>query len=126
MEDKRKHFSQMQPDEISLLINAVRSRLNGHLNFSSHALLRMKSKRVSIPQILASLSYGKPIEIHNNVASEIRVLMRGKVAGKYVCSVVSLTTNEVVTVYWNDGLDHHATLDKSAYTWSINVKELSL
>jgi hypothetical protein len=119
----RKHFSQMQNDEIALLMNAVRSKLNV-LSFSSHAVLRMRSKNVSGSQILASLSYGKVIECHNNVASEIRILMRGKVAGNYVCTVVSLTTNQIVTCYWNQAGDNHKTLDKSEYTWDSDLTRI--
>jgi hypothetical protein len=121
-DNRRKHFSQMNSTEISYLISAMKSRLQ-YLKFSPHALLRMSAKHVTANQILASLSYGKVIEAHNNIPGELRVLMRGKVAGNYVCSVVSLTTNEIVTVYWNQNGDNHKTLDKSAYAWNVDLTQ---
>lgn len=117
--DKRKHYSQMTQDETQAVLNAVRSF---NYTLSPHAKDRMNQKRVSDTQINTMLGYGKVIEVHNNNASEIRVLMRGKVAGKWCNAVVSLTTKMVVTCFWNELNDTHRTLDKSQYKWSVDLK----
>jgi hypothetical protein len=108
----RKHFTQMSEQEIQSLMNAVR---NSKFVLSRHAMDRMRQKRVTENQILGMLTYGKVIEAHDNIPGDIRVLVRGKVAGNYVCAVVSLVKNEVVTTYWNEAGDHHKTIDMSQY-----------
>ena len=117
--DKRKHYTQMTQDETVAVLNAVRRNT---YTLSGHALDRMNQKRVTETQINTMLGYGKVIEVHNNVASEIRVLMRGKVAGKWCNAVVSLTTKQVVTCFWNELNDTHRTLDKSQYKWTVDLK----
>ena len=114
----KKHFTQMTPDEIRFFIAEVRSR---QLTFLPHAFDRMRQKDIREVQILASISYCSIVEVHNDVPGEIRVLVRGKVRGDFVCTVVSLTNNQVVTCYWNKAGDHHQTLDKSAYTWQDSL-----
>lgn len=116
----RKHYTQMTPDEHKALLYAVRSRT---FSLGSHALDRMREKHIGEAQIRAMLTYASVIECHNDVRHELRVLLRGKVAGKFVCAVVSLTTSEIVTTYCNAGNDYHATLDRSVYNWSIDTRE---
>jgi hypothetical protein len=81
----------------------------------------MQEKRVTEREIFAALSYGSIVEAHNETADEIRVLVRGKVAGKFICVVVSLTTKTIVTVYRNQSSDFHRTLDRNAYQWTENL-----
>lgn len=111
----------MNKEEHSALLQAVRSR---SLTYHPHAVRRMGEKRISQDEVKASLSYGSIVEAHNDNNGELRLLVRGKVRGDFVCSVVSLTTNEIVTVYRNRAGDHHQTLDKSAYKWTANLTEL--
>jgi hypothetical protein len=111
--DNRKHYTQMASEEIQALMKAVRSRT---YTFCGHALDRMRQKKVTAQQIAGMLTYATIIEAHENIPGDVRVLVRGKVAGNFVCAVVSLTKNEVVTVYWNQAGDHHQTLDRSIYT----------
>lgn len=119
MDNKRKHYTQMSPDETQAILNAVRSNTYTPL---PHARERMNQKRVNESQINVMLGYGKVIEVHNNTVSEIRVLMRGKVAGKWCNAVVSLTTKCIVTCFWNELNDTHRTLDRSQYKWSVDLK----
>jgi hypothetical protein len=117
--DKRKHYTQMSQDETVAVMRAV--RLNTY-TLSPHALDRMRQKRVTMEQITVMLGYGKVIEVHNNNEREIRVLMRGKVGGKWCNAVVSLTTKKVVSCWWNEFDDTHRTLDKSQYKWVVDLK----
>jgi hypothetical protein len=120
-EDRRKHQSQMTQAEQQALLSAVRVRVPG-IGFGPHAEDRMREKRITRDEVIRALSYGKVIEAHNNRPSELRVLVRGKVGGKAVCAVVSLTTNQIVTTYRNDWNDNHgqANVD-AAYTWKADL-----
>ena len=119
--DKRKHFSQMTQVEIQRVMNAVRAN---SYTFRNHAMDRMRQKHVTENQIAAMLTYCQVIECHNNIGDEIRVLVRGKVQGNFVCVVVSLTTKEIVTTYWNAANDYHKTLDKSQYQWTADLTQI--
>lgn len=116
----RRHHTQMSKDEHTLLLSIIRAR---RFSFLPHAMDRMKQKRVTEAQISAMLTYCSVIEIHNNAPGDLRVLVRGKVRGDYVCAVVSLVTNQIVTTYWNAAGDHHKTLDTSEYTWTASVRD---
>jgi hypothetical protein len=113
----RKHFTQMSPQEIQFLMDAVRTK---KFVLSNHAMDRMMQKRISENQILSMLSYSKVIEAHENIPGDVRVLVRGKIAGDYICAVVSLVKNEVITTYWNQAGDHHKTIDMSQYKSTTN------
>jgi hypothetical protein len=118
MNDNRKHHSQMNTDEVRNLMSKVR---NTQFEFTPYTQFRMNGRRITEQQVKAMLTYCTVIEAHNNIASEIRVLVRGKVQGDFVCAVVSLTTKKFVTVYRNRNGDHHASLDKSIYKWQANL-----
>lgn len=114
----KKHYTQMTPEEVSHLMIQVKCK---SYTFKRHAMDRMGSRNITESQIRAMLTYATIIECHNDVPNEVRVLVRGKVRGDFVCSVVSLTTSEVITCYWNAAGDYHRTLDKSQYTWNADL-----
>lgn len=114
----RKHHTQMTRDEYKRLLDCIRSR---SFVLSTHACDRMSQKQVSENDIRAMLTYCAIIEMHNDIVNELRVLVRGKVRGQFVCAVLSLTTGEIVTTYRNQAGDYHATLDRSVYTWTVSV-----
>lgn len=117
-EDRRKHHKQMTYEEKGVLLRAIRGR---NFTFRQHAMDRMRQKGITEQQIAAMLSYACVIEAHNNVENELRVLVRAQVRGDFCCAVLSLTTNEIVTAYWNRAGDHHQTLDRSAYKWNVTI-----
>ena len=119
--NKRKHYTQMSEAEIAKVLRRVRTE---KFTFTPHAKDRMRQRRVNEVEVLTMLGYGKVVEVHNNIGNEIRVLMRGKVAGRYVVASVSLTTKKVCTAYANALNDHHKTLDKSLYTWKVDLTEI--
>jgi len=116
---KRKHYTQMNDAETAAIIREVRKH---SYTLGEHAIDRMNQKNVLQGQINAMLGYGKVVECHNNIGNEIRVLMRGKVAGKWCNAVISLTTKKIVTTWWNELNDHHKTLDKTQYRWTVDLK----
>ncbi len=118
--ENRKHYTQMSQPEIQNLMSQVRS---SNYAFRNHAMDRMNQKHVDETQIKAMLTYCSVIEANNN-GGEVRVLVRGKVAGNFCCAVVSLTTKEIVTTYKNAAGDFHQTLDKSKYTWTADLTKI--
>lgn len=116
----RKHYTQMSDGEVRWLMSQVRGRT---LTFHSHAMNRMKQKRLTELQVRASIGYCSVVEAHNDTLGELRVLVRGKVLGNFVCAVISLTRREVITCYWNQRGDHHKTIDMAAYTWTVDLLE---
>lgn len=121
MDDKRKHFKQMTPDEYKTVLNAVKANC---YTLRKHAVERMTQKNVTEQNILAMLTYCQIVECHNNNANEIRVLVRGKIKNNWCNAVLSLTTKEVVTTYWNQANDLHATLDWSKYKWNADLTKV--
>ncbi len=113
----------MTQEEIQTLIQAVRSRT---YDFIPHAMDRMKQKGVKESQIKNMLTYCTVIEAHQNFPGDTRVLVRGKVAGHFVCAVVSLKTNHIITTYWNKADDHHKNLDFSLYKLKTDFSSLSI
>ena len=117
----KKHYSQMTTEEIRKVLNAVKSN---RYTVGQHAMDRMDSRKINENQILSMLTYCNVIEAHNDIPNEIRVLVRGKVAGNFCCAVVSLTKKQIVTCYTNQAGDFHKTLDKSKYAWKANMAEV--
>ena len=117
--NKRKHYTQMTSEEIAHVLNKVRFV---DYKLRSHAVDRMNEKKVDVNAIKATIAYGKLIEAHNNNPKEVRVLLRGKVRGAWCNVVLSTTTKEVVTCYWNKFDDQHKTLDKTQYQWVVDLK----
>lgn len=113
----RKHHTQMSPAEQSRLVNAVRA---GKFSTTPYSWGRINQRSLPPNFITALQTYGKPIEAHK-VGEDMRVLMRGKVAGKSSCAVFSLTKGIVITVWQNDITDHHRTLDTSIYNWKGEI-----
>ena len=117
----RKHYTQLSNEEYKRVLNSVRSFTP---SLHPHVLIRMRQKSITESQILASITYGSIVEVHNDNPGEIRVLVRGKVMGKFLCSVVSLTKKQVITAYWNKAGDNHQTIDMTPYTWTQNLLDL--
>ena len=122
MRDSRKHYTQMTTTEVEALRNAVRAHKS--YKVKPHAAERMASKNVDAIAIAQAIAFGSVVEAHKNVASQLRVLLRKQLGSRCCCVVVSVTTRELVTAYWNDGNDNHATLDASVYTWKANMVEV--
>lgn len=117
--DKRKHYSQMTQDEMAIVLGAVKSITK--VQTTPYIRSRMQERAITNLHIALTLTQGSPVEVHNNNAREIRVLMRGLVDNKWCNVVVSLTTKTVITCFWNALNDTHKTLDKSQYKWAVDL-----
>ena len=120
-EDNRILAENLSEAELKEVYTDIKST---NFTFGNHAFDKMKVRGVTQNQIKAMLNYFKVIEIHNNIPSEIRVLVRGKVQGVFVCAVLSLTTKSIVTLYKNGLNNHHQNLDKSNYKGTFNYSAL--
>jgi transcription elongation factor len=113
--DKRKHYTQMSEKEIrviSLLVKSSNFKLNDYSKF------RMNERNVTVENLVSAIRKGEVIEVHNNVGSDIRVLLRDDRGN---CAVVSLMDKKVVTCFKNNPNDNHATINRSLYTWNENL-----
>lgn len=120
--NRRKHFTQMSVQETDAVGSAVRKINN--LEITPYVRGRMAERNIKALDIAKTLRFGHVIEVHNNIGSEIRVLMQAVVNNKKCHAVVSLTNRTLVTCYWNSLNDSHATLDKSAYKWNVNLLDV--
>lgn len=125
----RKHRNQMTPDEITFAETLIHSIQEWDVTGTDHARSEAAFKprvsgqtrgqsAISKQDIINTLKYGNVIELNDRGRLVVR-LMKGKRAG--TCVVVSIRDRKVVTVWYNDPRDTHATLRLSEYTWNVNV-----
>lgn len=125
----KKHVSQFTEKEFRFLNSIVRGRKT---QLSSHAKLRMSELNISCNKIKESLKSFKIIEFnYKESTQEARVLLRS--TKEYVlddnqsynlCCVISLTENDIVTLYWNLASDNHATINVDRYQ-NIDIMKLA-
>jgi hypothetical protein len=118
-DDKRKHVSQMTPQEIRFIEDKVQNF--GQFSISPHTQERMEEKRVSLDEALYTLRHGYLIEVHNNNGVDVRAVMQFDTTRDKVSVVVSLVDGEIKTVWRNAADDVHATRDTSKYRWTQNL-----
>ena len=95
--------------------------VNGAWMFTPHALTRMEQYDVSRGEVFNAMALGSIVEFHTDAGTR-RLLIRYQ--GK--CVVCDLDTRDVITYYFNDMFDHHATLDRSQYQNAVTDKEVGL
>lgn len=116
---ERKHRSQMSAEEIKYAETLVHSITEW--NFAvDHVMDRMAEKKIKKQDAVNTLKYGDVIEVNDKGRLVMR-LMKGMMKG--TCVVVSVHDRVLVTAWFNKGSDNHKTLDKSEYTWKVNVIE---
>jgi hypothetical protein len=119
----RKHYSQMSPTEVGMLVGMVRANAS-EVSGQAHYEHRASERHFTLAQAVDAVASGKPVEV-SKVGNDIRALFRrqsGPSAG--TCAVVSLITWNIITVYYNDPRDTHDTLNHSLYRWNVDVVEL--
>jgi hypothetical protein len=121
---RRKHRFQMSDQEIARIerhVHAIPSWSN-----VEHALHRMVEKGVTPEQVLRTLECGYVVEVHNNIADDIRCVFRRNSGWNSICVCVSLTKKYVVTVWKNKVDDNHSTLNPRKYQWKADLLTLCL
>jgi hypothetical protein len=116
---ERKHRSQMSAEEILFAETLVHSITEW--NFAvDHIMDRMAEKKIKKQDAVNTLRYGDVIEV-NDKGRVVMRLMKGMMKG--TCVVASIHDRVLVTAWFNKGSDNHSTLNKSEYTWKVNVIE---
>jgi hypothetical protein len=116
----RKHITQCNPTERAFIHGYIRSNVH-KVNGGNHFYDRANERHYSLSEARDALAKGLVVEVHNDRTPDIRALVRHSSG---ICTVVSLKTWEVITVYYNAPSDNHDTLNYNAYRWSVNVTEL--
>lgn len=121
--ERRKHISQMTPQEITLLKSKFRNIKEPA--YTNYSLGRLTQRKIQKKQVVRALRIGELIEYHL-VGHHHRVLVRGTASkkGEIVCVVLDTDTKEVVTVFKNKATDHHWTLDSSNYSPKLDILKL--
>jgi hypothetical protein len=107
----RKHFTQFSPDEIGFATGFIRRQVLPNVNGSEHFYDRATEREFTLDDAKETLRTGTVIEVHND-RGDWRALVRGK---NGYCTVVSLETNRILTVYFNAPDDNHDTLNHKLY-----------
>lgn len=116
----RKHTQQMSPAERGFIHGYIRANVT-RVTGAPHFYDRASDRHFTFVEALDAVRGGLVVEIHNNRAPEIRVLLRNQ---KGTCAVLNLQSWDIVTVYYNDPEDKHETLDWSPYRWTQDVVAL--
>ena len=107
----RKHFTQFSADESGFIHGFIRKRVQPLVHGSAHFYDRAGDRHITLADAAETLRTGSVIEIHND-RGEWRALVRSRIG---TCVVVSLESNLVLTVYYNNPTDNHETLNHSLY-----------
>ena len=133
----RKHFTQMNEQELTIVKNKIKSSVNedvNSVNIVPHALDNLYKRlrkgrdintyKVMLAQTLIDFS---PIEfkrIYNGVnLAEERSVLRGNrlVNGESIVLVYSITHRKIITVWINSLNDMHNTLDMNLYDANMAI-----
>jgi len=118
--NQRKHVTQMSGEEIEALESFAHNLPRYDWNSNPHVRQRMREKRISDSEILATLRKGKAIEAHANNFPDIRFVLRHTIGNRAICVCASMRGG-VSTVWANNAGDNHKTLDSSQYQWKANL-----
>ena len=116
--NRRKHATQMTATERLHLTCLV--HLLGQRGLNGHSLDRCREKGITLAEVQHVLKTGQVIEVHENFRPDVRAVVRGTTGTHDVCVVLSLCDREVKTVWFNNSLDTHRTLDYSQYQWQVD------
>lgn len=129
---RRKHGSQLSLYEKEILRNRLMSVDKNEWGISSHAMYRLKCKRImasleDIVSIIPSsdiIEYGITFDGENSY--EERVVLRSKKIFNYtynLSATFSLTNKRIITVWLNGIYDTHKSLKWNKYDPSLKVLE---
>ncbi len=116
----RKHIKQMNKEEIAFVHGFLRASV-ARLTGQGHFYDRAAERHFTLAEAKLAAAQGTVIEIHNDRAPDVRVLVSNKLG---ICAVVSLVTFEIITVYYNAPEDGHETLNWGAYRWQQDAVSL--
>lgn len=126
---KRKHWSQMNTDEVQSIWKRLKSVQNEEWEMIDHALDRLHEKniRATMQDIVSTIHNASIVEYKIDFSRgkcDERVVLRAKaiVNRNYnLNAVYSLTNKRIVTVWINHIKDKHTTLDWNIYDKNMKV-----
>ena len=116
--ERRKHRTQMLPEEIELIESIVHAQTHWIGN-GPHIDKRMREKQVPGKETFDVLNTGIVVEV--NHTDDLCVVFRKNYEDHASCVVVNLPTRWIVTTWRNKTNDQHRTLDMSQYTWKVDL-----
>jgi hypothetical protein len=117
----RKHIQQMSKAEVAFIHGFIRHNASRVNSFRAHFHDRATERTFTTQDALEVIKGGLVVEVHNNAGADVRALLRNS---KGTCVVLSLSTFEVITVYYNDPTDTHDTLNWNNYRWAQDMVSL--
>ena len=128
---KKKHVSQLTPNELSLLQIIVSNLQSQQLYLSKHAYSHIPN--LTLDEVYYTLSDCSIVEFNITNGDSPRLLVRANnpthCCGEIdynMCMVIELKSHTVISVFCNECTDDHITLDPSRYDSSINIVEIAL
>lgn len=142
-EQQKKHIEQMNEEEVAYLDEKLNLINLNKLELSYHLLLRQDEIGFNFKDIINALKNEENErqiieynETPNTNSEDFRVLIRSTksknvtfktkndtffTAKANICFVLSLKTNQIITVYWNKVGDSHRTIDWKRYNKDLEI-----
>ena len=124
-ESVKKHYSQMNKNEIILIKNKLKNL--GALELSYHVKEQMIKRNITEKDIYNVLRNYSIIEFHRKIdnfgKADNRILIRSnrKVKSSNICLSVSLDKSRIITCYSNGCSDSHTTIDMNNYDSKCDI-----
>lgn len=139
---KKKHYTQMSIEEKQFLLSKIRTIPLDEIKISNHIIrkTRVIADRKLILGTIKRCNINSIIEFNTRPLTEFvdkRVLIRDhkvykvkvwnnrnrtyEERGCNLCVVLSLIKKEVITIYWNDCMDNHQSVDLDRYDDGLDV-----
>jgi hypothetical protein len=116
----RKHTKQMTGTEKAFVHGFIRANV-ARVTGQAHFYNRASERTFTLDEAIQTVRGGLVVEVHDDRKPDVRAVVRSQ---NGTCVVLSLTTWEVITVYYNDPNDTHDTLNWNAYRWSQDLVSL--
>lgn len=131
---EKKHYTQMTNEELTYLKNKLHNMNKRNLVISTHARDKNEFNDADIKQLPFEVTNDMIIEFNRTEKRNFidkRVTVRskkvydvninGKIEKCNIIAVFSLTTNRVVTVFWNLASDMHESINMSRYNKDLKI-----
>jgi len=116
----RKHIQQMSKAESAFIHGWLRSSKREYTG-TAHYTDRASERHFTFQDVVQAVRTGLVVEVHNDKALALRAVVRDS---KGTCVVVELTSQRIISVYYNDPEDKHDTINWAPYRWNQDIVEL--
>lgn len=115
----RKHISQMSLEEVDFFTSLVNRK---SWIMSSHVREQMEKRGGTLSNIIEAIEYGSLVEYHQRNGHS-RLLFRSETPlhNWVPCVVVEISSERIITIFWNHVKDNHRTIDMSRYNEDLDI-----